>query len=856
MNRLRCAGVLALIFSSVGVAGLSFEANRGQAPAGVQFLSRGPGYSLRLSGDEVALNALRMKLVGANPHAAVSGDDPQAGVVSYFIGNDVKKWHTGIPTYGKVCYTQIYPGVDLVFYGNQRQLEYDFVIAPGADSKRIGWQIDGARAVLDAEGNLVLGSASFKKPVVYQMDGDRRVSVQGWYEVAANRVRFRLGSYDHARPLIIDPVLSYVSYLGGSNTDQIGNYLDFYPGGNNGTTQALAVDSAGSIYVTGYTYSSDFPMQAAYQGAPPAKMSGSNWPSVFVSKFSPDGGSLVYSTYIGGNGLDYGYAIAVDWDGEAYVTGTTTSPDFPITPGAYQAICSPQPVLTANGTEEAPACNSFYNASAFVTKLNSSGTGLVYSTFLSGTDGATADAIAVDVFGNTYIAGSVQGYCRPGYSYTCFPTTTGAVISGSQTQAGEPQNAFVAVFDPTGSELLYSTIFGDLNGLCTENCIDHPGNGGTTYGTGVAVDANGNFYLTGSTMAGNLPTTPGAIQQMSGPLNPNEEAMLLGIHGFVAKFYPVTPKGTTLEAATYLGGHTTNLADYISGITTDGAGYSYVTGFTQSPDFPVTAGAYQTTCVTQQSSHYCVSAYVAKLNPSLSNIEWATYLGDLTGAGDNVALTGGIQLDANGNVYIAGQTSSGGFPWVNPIEPDAGGFQEAFVAEFDPTGSQLLFSTPIGNGGAGNNAAYSPAGLGVDGLGNVYFAGYTQDPGLIVTPGAFQTSSTDGPCCSYGNGFVVKIAPQSTANVALVVSPSASTAGEMVTLTATVSQTQQYASAPTGMVAFVDGSTVLSLMPLSSAGTAVYSTSALASGSHNLSAVYGGDSTYPMVSAAQTLAVK
>jgi hypothetical protein len=293
---------------------LSFEPNQGQAPSTVEFLSRGSGYALFLTPGKVVLNlerqqpeavadTLRMSLIGANAKAHAVGLAPQPGVVSYFVGNDPKNWRSGIPTYGKVNYAQIYPGVDLVFYGNQRQLEYDFVVAPGADPSRIAWRIDGARARVDAGGDLVLnalnGPASFKKPVLYQLDGDTKTSVEGSFAVAGNHVRFRLGSYDHSKALIIDPVLSYASYLAGTSTDYIGNTTG--PGALQvGVSQALALDSAGSVYVAGYTKSIDFPTtKSPYQSAPPAKVAGvppGQWPSAFVSKFSPDGSSLVYST--------------------------------------------------------------------------------------------------------------------------------------------------------------------------------------------------------------------------------------------------------------------------------------------------------------------------------------------------------------------------------------------------------------------------------------------------------------------------------------------------------------------------------------------------------------------------------
>jgi uncharacterized protein (TIGR03437 family) len=754
---------------------LSFEPNQGQAAYTVQFLSRGSGYALFLAPGEVVLSlerqqpapaakkgqppaaasadTLRMSLIGANAKASAVGLAPQAGVVSYFIGNDPKKWRSGIPTYGKVDYAQIYPGVDLVFYGNQRQLEYDFVVAPGADPSRLAWRIDGARASLDAEGNLMLsasnGPASFKKPALYQLDGDKKTSVEGRFTVAGNEVRFRIGGYDRSKALIIDPVLSYASYLAGSGNDNIGRPLD---NGPNGTSQGLAVDSAGSAYVTGYTYSIDFPTKNPYKSAPPAKVTGvlpGQWPSAFVTKFSPDGSSLVYSTYLGGNGYDYGYAIAVDSSGSAYVTGETDSPDFPATAGAYQTVCSP--VFNNTGESSAESNCGGSDASAFVTKLNPTGTGLVYSTFLGGWGSwAYATAIAVDGLGRAYIAGDEAENCYLGQPFTfqsCFPTTGGAVIGGNQTVGGDPQFAFVAAFDATGAQLLYSTLFGDTNFKCIIAC------GGGTYGTGVTVDANGYFYLVGETQASNLPTTAGVIQPNGAPLG-NPATSLQAWRGFVAKFNPVTsPGGASLAYATYLGGHTGNTGDFISGIAIDSSGYAYIVGYTNSTDFPVTSGAYQTVCGPNGGT--CAAAHVTKLNPSGSGIVWSTFVGDAkVGGSDALFYTGPIQLDGKGNVYIMGQ-SNPGFPLVNPVEaaPTLGSL-EVLVAELDPTGSKLLFSTPIGSNGL---HTASPAGLAVDSTGDIYLAGNQIGAGLITTPGAFLTTVADTMCCYHG--FVAKIAP-------------------------------------------------------------------------------------------------
>jgi uncharacterized protein (TIGR03437 family) len=517
------------------------------------------------------------------------------------------------------------------------------------------------------------------------------------------------------------------------------------------------VDSAGSVYVAGNTYSIDFPTKNPYQSAPPAKVAGVSpgvWPSAFVTKFSPDGSSLVYSTYLGGNGSDYIYAIAVDSSGNAYVTGETNSPNFPITAGAYQTVCSPAP----NNTGEplaASNCNSS-DTSAFVTKLNSTGTSLVYSTFLGGYGSwAYATAIAVDGAGRAYIAGNEDESCYRGLPYTfqsCFPTTSGAVIGGDKTVGGDPQFAFVAAFDPTGAHLLYSTLFGDLNFGCTIAC------GGDTYGTGIAVDANGYFYLVGETQASNLPTTAGVIQPTGAPLS-SSGTIVQAWRGFVAKFNPVTSAGgVTLAYATYLGGHTESLGDYISGITIDSASNAYIVGYTNSPDFPVTSGTYSTVC--GPNGQNCSAAHVTKLNPSGTAILWSTFVGDTkSDASDALFFTGPIQLDGNGNVYIIGQNSGGsGFPMVNPVESTpTSGSQQVLVAELDPTGGNLLFSTTIGSNNGLNTT--NPAGLAVDSLGNIYVAGNTDGPDLITTPGAFQTTSGDGPCCQKGNGFVAKIAP-------------------------------------------------------------------------------------------------
>jgi len=861
------------IAAGYGKIPLSFEPNQGQSNPRVQFLSHGSGYSLFLTPGEVSLSlgrqdsadsingqstvaplsdTLSMKLVGANGAAAVSGVEPQSGVVSYLIGNDPKKWRSGIHTFGKVKYEQIYPGVDLVFYGNQRQLEYDFIVAPGADASRIAWQIAGADPAVDKDGDLVLsaahGPASFKAPVIYQSDGESRVPVAGAFEFAGDRISFKLGAYDHSKQLVIDPVLSYASYLAASSLDNIGMTTGAYPTGISNITQVAVIDSNGSLYVTGYTYSPDFPTTGgAFQATAPSRTS-SRYPWAFVTKVSPHGSSLVYSTYLGGSVWDYSAAIAVDSSGSAYVTGYTASPDFPITPGAYLSFCGQNWEDTVSGFVEVDGCPSLQ--SAFVTKLNPEGTGLVYSTFLDGYGNSEGVAIAVDSAGRAYVTGDETDACGVYVpAYACFPTTSNAIISGAQ--AGNPSQfpIFISVFDPAGSTLLYSTMFGDLNAF--------KGNGtgsGPTNATAITVDSQSNFYVTANTSGLAVPTTPGVVQPEPNGINTTYN-ISDGVREFVAKFTPVPSNGgPTLAYGTYLGGGQ-YLNDSTSGIAVDAEGNAYVAGYTQSYDFPVTAGAYQTTCGLGGGDG-CNAAYAVKLNSTASQIDWGTFIGDLNsvaypgfqGPASNI---GPVQLDGNGNVYITGQ-SSYGFPLVNPVEPLTGGNPGAFVAEFDPTGSHLLFSSLIGTGGNDGSSEQYSAGMAVNAEGDIYLAGNTAG-GLITTPGSFEPNNGNA---NYYHGFVAKISHFDPSSTALVVAPSSASCGQTVTLTATVAGTG-VGSTPTGSVTFYNGGAELGTVTLNNSGVAVLMTSSIGASPTTLTASYGGDATFATSnSAAQSLTVR
>ena len=404
---------------------LSFEANQGQTDSQVKFLSRGDGYSLFLTSNEVVFTlrtpagvkgpppVFRMELRGANRGAQVTGADKLAGVVNYYVGNDPKKWRSGITTYGKVKYQGIYPGIDAVFYGNQRQLEYDFVVAPGADPKRLSLGLTGAKPSLDAGGNVVLkladGDLALKKPVVYQnFDGEKR-TVEASYTIAANKVRFHLGKYDHNQTLVIDPVFTYLTYLGGSSVDYIGGITGV--GQTTSPTHALAIDSAGDVYVTGETISNDFPVNNAYQAT--RNEPGGAY-TAFVSALNPTGTALLYSTYLGGSTsnpnnqtspFDIGASIAWDsFDNAVYVVGTTNAVDFPTTPGAFKT-------QNVNGTY-----------SAFVSKFNSIGQ-LTKSTYL-GPHLTYGLGVTSDSLGRAYVVGYTSYNCNPNDSTCPLPHNT------------------------------------------------------------------------------------------------------------------------------------------------------------------------------------------------------------------------------------------------------------------------------------------------------------------------------------------------------------------------------------------------------------------------------------------------
>jgi len=877
---------------------LSFESNRGQTDAQVLFLARGSGSSLFITPTEAVLSlggssTVRMQLIGANPAAAAVGLVKLPGVSNYLIGNDPSLWHTNVPSFARVQEQGVYPGVDLTYYGNQRQLEYDFTVAPGADPGAIKLSFQGADSTtLDAQGNLVLhttgGDVVEHAPVLYQESGGVRQPVSGRYAIGADgRVGFAAGAYDAGKPLVIDPTLSYSTYLGGNGP---GTYYNTY---TDGAGFGIAVDATGAAYVTGSTTSADFPTADPLQ---PTKGGGSG-PVVVVSKFDPSGralvystflggakpgfafadasagsaiavdaagnayvtgrtagtfptvnalqpaygggktdafvaklnaagSSLVYSTFLGGRGSDYGNGIAVDAAGNAYVTGQTVSPDFP----------------TRNALQPAFGGNINGYTNAFVAKLNAAGSSLVYSTYLGGVSNISSEAgnaIAVDAAGNAYVTGTAAAG---------FPTTPGAL----QPSMPGLTNAFVTKLNTSGSALVYSTFLG----------------GGS--GNGLAVDAAGSAYVTGSPGSADFPTTPGAFRRTPGGI-------------FVTK---LTPSGSGLVYSTYLGG---TGQDSASGIAVDAAGSAYVTGTTNSQDFPTVDPVQPVYGGPEPNrvSRVMGDAFVTKFSSDGSSLAYSTFLG---GSADDVA--GGIAVDPAGSAYVTGYTYSTDFPTVSAFQPAKGsdshgisatsGFQSdnAFVAKI-ASGPATTFRTTTTLAASSNNpAAGRPvtftatvsAAPGVSGTptGTVTFRqGYDKvlgsaplDPSgraSFTTPAlstglTFVTAAYNSDARFISSRGVVSLRVGAVTDTTLSVSPTPSTLGQPVTFTAIVTGAISGDARPTGTVVFYQRGRTPDTVPLGVDGRATLVTIP-AIGSQQVVADYSGDSSFIMSQAVADVSV-
>jgi hypothetical protein len=692
---------------------LTFEANQGQTSAQVKFLSRGKGYTafltaggmtlhLRTSGIESASTGgnssqpqsasttLQFHLLGANQNPKIVGEDVQPGHVNYFLGKDSSKWYTNLPTYGKVRYKNVYPGIDLVYYGNHQQLEYDFAVAPGADPRQIQFEIKGANQIaLDEQGDLVLnvngGKLHFQSPVVYQESAAQRVPVAGGYVMKdSSHIGFQVASYDSNKALVIDPVLEYSTYLGDGGTsaagiavDNSGNvyvagytdstnfplaafgslqtntdhvfvakldptgsnlvYADYIGGNSDDYAVALVLDSANEVFVTGNTQSSNFPVVNAYQAQQPGPYTG------FVTRISADGSTLMYSTYLGGNNFDQPASIAIDSLGEAYVAGFTESQNFPVA-NAYQ------PTALANQ-------GGIYGTYGFLTKFSADGSSLEFSTYLEGNSNVneggwvspynTINSVAVDGSGNAYLAGTTNTYN--------FPVTTGSYLTTNNTSQND-NVSFVSKFNSAGG-LDYSTYF-------------YPSSGYPVTVAAIAVDGTGSAYITGSAYSD--PTFPITSTSICDP----------GTYGFGCSFAFVTkfdPTGAKLLYSTFLG---PNNSATPQAIALDENNDAYVLSSSSSASFTEVNGI--------EAYDNDDDVLLVEIDPTASSELLATFLG---GRGNDEPA--GMAVDANNNIYVAGSTGSVDFPTTQgAFQSVADGTGNAFIAKISPASAPTVSLVP------------------------------------------------------------------------------------------------------------------------------------------------------------------
>jgi hypothetical protein len=642
---------------------LTFEANRGQTSPHVKFLSRGASYTAYLTADGIAvslhrknssasdkaaqgvapqsLRTVQFRLVGADRNSSVIGEDVQPGRVNYFFGQDPKMWRTNVSTFGRVRYKNIYPGIDLVYYGNHRQLECDFEVVPGADPRLIEFEVQGASQLeLDAKHNLVVRVGkevlTFESPSVYQVANSARVAVTGSYILKdSTHVAFRLDSYDSNRPLVIDPVLLYSTYLGGSGDDD---------------AKGIAVDGAGNMYVAGITDSVDFPL-----GTIGSLLSGS--PHVFLTKLDANG-NFIYTDYLGGNSEDLGAGLTLDSANHVWLTGSTSSSDFPVV-NAYQ------------GTYPG-------GFNAFLTKISADGSSILYSTYLGGNGSDIPVGVGVDSTGSV----TVGGYT----SSTNFPVANAYQASASANQGGlYGDYGFVTKFSADGQSLAYSTYLGGSSNVADDcggtPCWTEP----DTNITGITVDASGNAYAAGFTNTYDFPVTPGAYLTT----NTTADNSLVG---FVTKIN----SGGSLGYSTYFY-ESSGLLTNITALAVDGSGSAYVGGQAFSDGtFPLTTTAL---CDPNTQGFACSFGFVTKFDPTGSSLSYSTFLGP-----NNFATPNSITLDASGNAYVLAVTANNSFNVVNSMEPYSNN-NDLLLLELDAAGSSEPWSTYLGGGLDENGSA-------------------------------------------------------------------------------------------------------------------------------------------------------
>ena len=736
---------------------MHFEANAGQTDKSVDFLSRGPGYTVFLTPSQAVLTlrtstnstkaarsrkhaseqtSLVMALVGATANSSGEGLEKLGGTVNYFVGNDPDQWRSGIPVFGKVKYAGVYPGIDLVYYGNQQQLEYDFMVAPGADPKQVRLGFPGAdRVESDDQAGLVVhvGKANFRwqKPVAYQQTASGRTEVPARFVLrSGNQVTFELGAYDASKPLIIDPlvsVLTYATYLGGTGDDFL---------------MGIAADGLGNVYVVGDTTPGNYPTTAGAYRVSPA---GSN--DVVVTKLNSTGSAMVYSTYLGGSGIDLAGGIALDSSGNVYVTGVTDSPNFPTKNAAFPG-------------------NAGFN-DAFLAKLGPFGTNLLYSTYLGGGSDDSGNAVAADNSGNAYITGDTYSI---GTGSTPFPSTHSAY----QGNNGGGRDAFVAKFITT------------LSGSASVAYVTFLGGNTDEKGEGIAVDSGGNAIVVGEVRDNN--TVPPTLPSSDFPTQAAfQNTFNRGISdpytagysdGFVTK---LDAAGANLVFSTFLGG---DFDDCATGVTIDSTGKIYVLGETSSTNFPTLNAAQPIIGGGADNDFPAQDAFIAEFASNGASLVYSTYLGGSGYESGFQTYRAGIAVDRSGYVYVAGWTDSlDDFPLtVGADQTNSFGPSDSFVAKLNPNipgPSSLIYASFLG--GDGDDRATACA---TDTNGNFYVAGFTSSTtNFPTTPGVFRPNHSGG----FYDGWIAKLTSPPDISVSMSTTPNPVIIGSNLTFTIRVS---------------------------------------------------------------------
>jgi len=775
---------------------LAFEANEGQTDPQVKYMARGNGYTLLLtSGDAVlslvsrsssslsrpkemmehrlpgyslktrklirrpqpqsrtkpaSVASLRIHLLDGNNQSQIVGEGVMASKVNYFIGNDPHKWHKGVSEYARVSYKDVYPGVNLAYHGRENQLEFDFIVAPGANPGPIAVSFPGVRRLAtDKSGNLVLSSSAgdlmLHKPIAYQEHDGLRQPVDARFLLQADHIRFELGNYDRSRELVIDPQLSYASYLGGNGDDE---------------GYGIAVDSSGNSYITGESNST-----SGFPGGNPSK----GGFDAFVVKIDSDG-TLGYTTFVGGSADDLGAAIAVDASGAVYVAGITTSTDFPTSAGAPQTTSGGGgSCTTGNGTG---TCTD-----GFAFKLDNTGV-TSYSTYLGGASDDGAFGVAVDGSGNAYLTGSTFS--------SNFPLKNPAYPILNNNIASNPpfEDAFVTQINAAGTAWVYSTYLGGQD---------------NDFGNGIAVDSVGKAFVVGATSSIDFPTTIGAYQTTCGT---DATCNAGGGNVYTDVFVTEIPAGggqsTGPIYSTYIGGSSD---DFGIAIALDTLGNAYVTGQTTDDnltiatgDYPVTSGAFQQNYGGGSgNANAGGNAFVTKLNSTGTALVYSSYLGGSTSDAGF-----GIAVDAANDAYVTGSTLSADFPANGGFQAVLSGSSDAFVTEVATNGGSLVYSSYLGGTGDENYDVTTNSFIGgavaLDSSASAHLAGTTTSSDFPVTSGTVVQSSYGGdPFDAFEATVLSTTAPDFTIS-GTALSPASISPGSTATSTITIAALNGYSN--------------------------------------------------------------